>query len=484
MIDRMKSLLFRPIPISFLVFFRIVFGGLAFADVTGLWTYYHLYRGDFDPDKFHFTYYGWSWVRSLPEPFLSILFLIIMAAAIGILLGWKYRLCTTIFAFGFTYLFLLEKANYLNHGYLFCWISFIMMFLPADRAFSLRVRKAPYSRMKLVPFWTIAIFPFLMGVVYFYGGIAKINSDWLSGYPMVYWVGRKHDMPILGHLWGLPITAIVMAWAGMLLDLTAPFWLLFKRTRLGILVLILLFHLTNTLIFSIGIFPWLSISLSLMYFPPQRPREWVEFLAKRVKRINIWLQNWDQRVAAHPGLLPTDIWQGNTRFHSPVIVILILISSFHLIYPLRHNLFPGPTAWTEEGHRFSWRMMLRGKQGNGTFTVHNLETKEKTVVRPKEYLSERQNRKLYTHPDMILEFVRFLEKEWAEKGATDIAIYGNIRAALNGRKYQAYIRQDVDLTKVEWSMFRHSEWIVPFENTQPRSPKRRKPTRNNDEDDD
>lgn len=480
----MRSLLFRPTRIDFLVFFRIVFGALAFADVMGLWTYYHLYRGDFQTDSFRFTYYWWSWVEPLPEPFMSMAFLFILAAAIGIVLGYQYRLACSIFAIGFTYVFLLEKANYLNHGYLFCWISFIMIFLPADRAFSLRVKRDPSSRMSHIPFWTMAIFPLMMGIVYFYGGIAKINMDWLRGFPMIYWIGQQEDMPILGPLWGMESTAILMSWGGMLLDLTAPFFLLMRRTRLGILFFILMFHLTNTLIFAIGIFPWLSIALSLMFFPPQRPREWVEWLAARSQIVHRWMTNWDERVLPYPAVAANSIWQGAPKNQPYLAAVLVLIIGFHMIYPLRHNLYPGPTAWTEEGHRFSWRMMLRGKRGSGYFNVDNIDTGERTVVRPTDYLSARQQRKLYTHPDMILEFVHFLEEEWEKKGAENVAIFAEIRAGLNGRKFQQYIDPNIDLTDVEWSWRDHSEWIIPFENTEPVPRKKRKNPRQKDEDDD
>ncbi len=49
------NFLFRPVDIASLVFFRVVFGILGFADVMGVWTYYHLHKGYFDPEKFQFN---------------------------------------------------------------------------------------------------------------------------------------------------------------------------------------------------------------------------------------------------------------------------------------------------------------------------------------------------------------------------------------------------------------------------------------------
>jgi vitamin K-dependent gamma-carboxylase len=165
--------LFRPVNIASLVFFRIIFGILAFADVVGVYFYYHLHKGVFDANGFHFHYLGFEWLNPLPEPFMSLFFISLMFAAVLIVLGKWYRFSTAWFAFGFTWLFLLEKTQYLNHGYLFCWLSFVMIFLPAHRWFSLDARKSPSIRTMEIPFWSLAILPFLMGVVYFFGGIAK-----------------------------------------------------------------------------------------------------------------------------------------------------------------------------------------------------------------------------------------------------------------------------------------------------------------------
>ena len=54
----------------------------------------------------------------------------------------------------------------------------------------------------------------------------------------------------------------LFTYGGLLFDLTIVFIILFKPTRLLGIALIILFHLTNHFIFSIGIFPWLMIMLT------------------------------------------------------------------------------------------------------------------------------------------------------------------------------------------------------------------------------
>ncbi|MCB0583358.1 MAG: hypothetical protein KDD10_29025, partial [Phaeodactylibacter sp.] len=60
--------LFQPVDIASLVFFRVVFGILGFADVLNTYIYYHWMVDAYDPEKFRFRYYGFEWVHPLPEP--------------------------------------------------------------------------------------------------------------------------------------------------------------------------------------------------------------------------------------------------------------------------------------------------------------------------------------------------------------------------------------------------------------------------------
>lgn len=453
--------LFEPVDPSSLVFFRILFGVLAFADVAGIWGYYHLYKGHFNAEKFLFNYIGFEWLEALPEPFMSAVFLLVMAAAVCIALGKWYRTSCLVFALGFNYFFLLEKSHYLNHGYLFCWLSWIMIFLPANRDFSLDVAARPKLRLRAIPAWTAVMLPLLMGIVYFYGGLAKLNADWLQGAPMIQWMDAKGKYPIIGPILKVDFTAYFMAYAGAFFDLSVAFLLLFRRTRGLGLAMALFFHLANTLVFQIGIFPWLSLGLTLMFFPPDTPKRWIRRLGARWKWLGRRQIAWENRTA---GIFSDQTpWQGHLSNRPLILGVLALVVGFHLLFPFRHYLFEGPVGWTEEGHRYSWRMMLRSKIGSGHFWVEDPATGEKTKVVARDYLNSNQTRKLYTHPDMIWQFAQFLEKEWKSKGVENPRIYADIRARLNFRPMQPYVDPNVDLAAEEWSFFRESKWIIPFE---------------------
>lgn len=451
--------LFRPVNITSLVFFRIVFGILAFADVVGVYTYYHLYKKVFAADGFHFHYLGFEWLNPLPEPFMSLFFFSLMVAAILIFLGKWYRFSTIWFAFGFTWLFLLEKTQYLNHGYLFCWLSFVMIFLPANRWFSLDAQKDPSIRTREIPFWSLAILPLLMGVVYFFGGIAKINPDWLQAMPLKLWLEYKKDYWLIGSLISKEPVAWFMAYGGLILDLTAAFFLLGKKTRKFAFAAVVLFHFSNLLIFNIGIFPWLSVALTALFFPADFPLKIIEKFKNGNTAISRFITN---RIILKFKTRPVDqnaqLWQGQPRWKPVIVTVLIIITVVHVALPLRHHLFTGDVAWTEEGHRYAWRMMLRAKRGHGTFIVEDRNSGETVEVDPNDYLTRRQNRNIYTHPDMIWEFAQFLKKEYEAKGWYP-RVYADIYCRLNGSNYFRYVDKEVDLAAEPWYFFRHADWI-------------------------
>jgi vitamin K-dependent gamma-carboxylase len=456
------SFLFRPVDIASLVFFRIIFGLLAFIDLLGNYVYYHLTKGAYHPEAFRFHYYGFEWVEPLPEPFMSIALILFSLAALGMMAGKWYRLSAFLCFIGFNYTFLLEKAHYLNHGYLLCFMSFILIFLPAGRAFSLDVRKSPSIRMEKIPAWSVFILPFLMGLVYFYGGIAKLNSDWLQGIPLIFWLKTKSDMPLLGPIWSSEITAYLMSYGGLVLDLLVPFFLLSRKTRVPAFLFALFFHLTNTLLFNIGIFPWMSLTLTALFFPPDFPRRMIQTIGNKLSFLLRWRDRWNARVDSYPPVAPQEAGIGHPKNWRWISMILILGLAFHTTYPFRHHLLEGDVAWTEEGHRYSWRMMLRYKEGYGRFNVVLPETDEKININPRDSLTPRQNRKLLTHPDMVLEYAHHLRDQWQKKGYEKVEVYADIRANLNRRGTQRYIYPDVDLAKEEWDFFKESDWIIPY----------------------
>lgn len=117
--------------------------------------------------------------------------------AVFIATGFLYRVSVVLFFLAFTYSFLLDQALYLNHLYLVCLFSFLLIFMPANRALSIDSWLRPRIRSQTTPAWTMWLLRLQIGVVYFYGGVAKISPDWLRCEPMRSWMARNTDLPVV-----------------------------------------------------------------------------------------------------------------------------------------------------------------------------------------------------------------------------------------------------------------------------------------------
>ena len=188
----------KPVSITPLVRFRVVFGLLMFASLIRFWI-----RGWIDTvyiaPSFHFSYSGFEWIKTLGDPGMYILFLLVIIAALFIALGFFYRIAAIVFFLGFTYIELIDVTTYLNHYYFISLVAFLMIWLPANRKFSLDVHFKQILPAEGVPAWTIGIIRFQLAVVYIFAGLAKLNYDWLiEAQPMKTWLPAKSHLPIVG----------------------------------------------------------------------------------------------------------------------------------------------------------------------------------------------------------------------------------------------------------------------------------------------
>ncbi len=248
--------LFTRIDIASLVYFRIAFGTIMVWEV-----YRYLSMGwvasQFVGLDFHFTYLGFDWVRVWPGDGLYVHFWLMGILAAFMAVGFLYRLSAALFFLAFTYVFLLDQAQHLNHFYFVCLVAFLMIFVPANRAFSVdAMLRGDRWRSSTAPAWSLMILRAQVGFVYFFAGVAKLNADWLNGYPLRIWLGSDAGLPLVGPYMSEPWVAVSMSWAGAALDLFIVPALLWHRTRPFAFVVSVGFHLMNAAIFNIVIFPW------------------------------------------------------------------------------------------------------------------------------------------------------------------------------------------------------------------------------------
>ena len=217
--QRLGTALFKPVDISFLVFFRVLFGGIMLWEVYRYFTRGWISRYFIEP-AVNFTYYGFSWVKPWPGQGMYIHFFVLGLAAAGVMLGFLYRFAAPVFFLAFTYVFLLDQTRYLNHLYLICLISFLMCFLPAERAFSVDSLLRRRIRSDVVPAWTLWLLRAQVGIPFFFGGIAKINNDWIrGGEPMRSWLHPFTKVPGGGPIFNAEWVVYSFVIGGLLLDL-------------------------------------------------------------------------------------------------------------------------------------------------------------------------------------------------------------------------------------------------------------------------
>ncbi len=429
----------KDISIAPLVTFRIIFGVLMlFSTIRFLWNdwVHELY---ILPD-FHFKYLGFEWVQALPGNWMYAPFMVMIICSVGILLGFFYRFSAMLFFLAFTYVELIDKANYLNHYYFVSLISFLLVFIPANRRFSLDVLFGrTRERLFVSPVYR-NILIFQISVVYFFAGLAKINPDWLlHAQPLKMWLSAHIHDPIIGGLFRYEHTAFVFSWAGMLFDIFTPFLLLISFTRKIAYFIVAVFHILTWWLFPIGVFPWVMIGLTLIFFQPEAHDN---FLTRCVK------------------LNPPVQKEGSGSSLSMVKkYALIGFVLFQVAMPMRHLLYPGDLFWTEEGYRFSWRVMLMEKAGSAQFQVVEPPSSRSIPISNYQYLSANQEKMMSTQPDMILQFAHFLKSEYEAKGVPDPEVRANVFVTLNGSRRQLLVDPKVDLTDYNIDL-RPKSWIM------------------------
>jgi len=445
---RFVERLFAPVDIASLVVFRIAFGGLMAVEAYRYLTSGWIRQYWIDPG-FYFTFQGFDWVKPWAGDGMYLHFGALGVLALCLMAGFAYRVSSALFFAVFTYVFLLDKANYLNHFYLIALISFVMILVPAHRSFSVDARLRPKLRSSTVPAWALWLVRFQVGIAYFYAGVAKLNDDWLHGEPLRQWLLDAMDFPLIGGFFDARAAPYLFSYGGLILDLSAVPFLLWRRTRPYAFAALVCFHLMNTQLFSIGIFPYLMLGATTIFFAPDWPRR----LLARLRRVEAPDRSERRLPGAPPARLRASQWA--------LVAVLGAFITFNLVVPLRHLAYPGEVHWTEEGHRFAWHMKLRDKSAAPVLFVVQEPDGDVVEVHAGEFLSRRQAVKMSTRPDMILQAAHELARRGRAGGEGTVEVRARTFVSLNGRPPQPLVDPDVDLAAQHRDLG-HSGWIVPL----------------------
>lgn len=434
--DRWHALRARadaPVDASSLGVFRVALGTLLVVAVIRHWAKGGIRDAFVVPTHF-FSYDGLSFVRPLPGPGMYGVYAALAIASAALAVGLRTRVAAAVACVLFTYAHLCDETNYLNHYYLVSLVLGLAAVLPLGRALSLDVRREGGGA---VPAWVLWLVRFQVALVYFYGGVGKLGTDWLlRAMPLRIWLAANGDFPGLGPLLRMPETAYAMSWAGAVFDLSVGFLLCLRRTRTLAYALVVVFHVMTARLFQIGMFPWVMIALTPVFFDASWPRRWLP-------------ARWVDGPRVAPTAMP--------RWGFPLACAWALV---HVLLPLRSHLYPGDVLWTEDGYRFSWRVMLIEKAGSADFTATDPTTGATRQVRARDFLTPFQVKMMATQPDMIRKFAHMVADDDVAHGRSRPRITADVTVTLNGRRPARLVDPTVDLAAEPFRLG-GTPWVLP-----------------------
>ncbi len=399
----------------------------------------------FIQSKIQFKYYGFEWVQ-YPGTFgIYALHILLLISTLGILLGAWYRGSALLFFCCFTYIELIDLTYYLNHYYFVSLVGCLLIFVPANRRFSVDVFRNPEIASLHTPRWTILIFQFQLAIVYTYAGLAKINDTWLvEALPLRIWLPANDTLPLIGPLLALKWMPWVFSWAGMLYDCSIVFWLAWARTRAWAYASVVFFHVLTGMMFQIGVFPLVMMAATWIYFSSAFHDKILTMAERYLPKPQRTFVPEKTNESAYSGLKMS---------------ILALFFAFQLLFPWRYLCYPGNLFWTEQGYRFSWRVMLMEKAGTATFYVKDSQTGREGVVNNGDFLCAHQEKQMAMQPDLILQYAHFLKKHYEKIGVHNPSVRVESYVTLNAQPSRLFIDPGLDLTQIRdgWS---HKTWIL------------------------
>jgi len=423
-----------PVDAASLGVVRIVVGAVGVLSAIRIWGYGwvdSLYAGP----SHRFTYLGLGWV---PQPSVAVahgLVAVLAAASLALALGWHTRVASAALLVTFAWIELIDAVTYLNQYWFLTLVAALGIVVPWGRSLSLDARRSG-GPVAVAGGW-VWLLRFQVGVVYGFAGLAKLQHEWLfEALPLRLWLPARADVPVLGLAAQWSATPHAFAVAGAMFDCLIVPALLWRRTRLPAWCALVAFHVCTWALFPIGVFPWLMIGASTVFFAPDWPRRWLARLAPA-------------RPRAVPRVRP-----GQARWWvAPLVIGWVVVQ---VALPLRHLAYPGDHRWTSQGYRFAWNVLLTERSGSVTFLVHDPATGRDWVADPSGLYTDNQLRVMASEPDLIHQAARAIA---AEEGG-DVEVRVDAWLSFDGRSPVRYLDPTVDLAHTPrdpWS----DPWILP-----------------------
>ena len=486
----LRDRLFEPVDSAILVYLRVIVGlGILY------WAYSYtkpvayddillpFYDIAFLKPRFLFKYAGFEWVKLWPGNGIAWHFLITKIAAVGLVLGLLTRVSAAILCFSIAYVLLVERHIYLNHYYLLSCVAGLMVFLPVGGRWSVDRKLGIERERRLVPKWHLWLVQFQLGIPYFFGAIAKMNADWLQGQPGGIMLQDRTHVPLVETFLQVPHAGLLFSYGGLFYDLLVVPMLLYRRTRMLAVLGSIGFHLSNSQLFHIGVFPWFMLAALLIFFPWDWFPHWVGWIRSKYSDhpLSYSAARDKVRTDRDAAIFALDEEKRKepsgrqAKWFTPAagmktwgFRLALTYVVIQLLLPIRPWILPGNPSWNERGQRFAWRMMLRQKVTLTTFRVE-APNGAYQFFPARTVMTYYQMSRAERNPELVRQAAVELKKMAESTGTKDAKIYCLALVSLNGRRPVPLVDPTIDLTTVRRGWL-HDPWVNQKVSTLPKQP--------------
>jgi hypothetical protein len=399
-----------------------------------------------------FPYPGLEFLQPFSLGILKAIHAGLLVSAILITIGFFYRYAMVFFFVGFSYFSFVDKTLYNNHIYLIALIAFVMIFIGADKKYSLRAKFAKKPLSTLVPAWHQYILIFLISIVYFFGGIAKLSPNWLDSNLVSYTIDQAQSS-LLTNIFPKETLVVLIKYGGLIFDLSIAFILLAKRTRwIGVILVVIFSYTNNSILFDdIGIFPFFMICATILFFNSEKVGNYVDAILgkKSTETTNEPMES----SAEAP------------KYKKLTVACLSIFVIFHLLFPLRHHLLTDNPEWTGIASRFSWRMKMQSRNViQFNMSLVDRATSQKFDLDGTTFVSLNQYTHMLEDPYTFVHLAKYISKKlYLERGLINPIIKAELLVEFNGMSPQYMLKPIIDLTKMSEDPFEPHPWIPDFE---------------------
>ncbi|KOC64246.1 Vitamin K-dependent gamma-carboxylase [Habropoda laboriosa] len=472
---KFTALLYRPADSASLGVARALFGLCMVLDVVEERELADVDIKWGDPRDCHFPLIHGMKPPSLP--WMILIYTIMWIGAFGIMLGFRFKLACACFVIPYWYIFLLDKSYWNNHTYLYGIVAVLFWGTEANKYLALDARRWKGTK-STVPLWNYFILKFQFFALYFLAGLKKSGTEWLSGYAMTNLSTHWVFSPFKLFLTTEQTDFFIVHWFGFIFDLTVGFWMLFDKTRIPAMIFCTAFHLMNSRLFSIGMFPYVCLATMPLFCSPDWPR------SNEVDRET--RENEENLIKARRSAINCKSIKDAscksikvTKKQKFVVSLLLFHVFLQFFLPYSHFITMGYNNWVPGMYGYSWDMMVHVWDTIlVVIKVHDNLSNQDRYLDPNAWV---QSDRWEKHGDMARQYAFCLRDNLIEQESqlfdknrqrdrkskwtrlsSNLSIYIDVWCSLNGRFQQRMFDPSVDLLTADWHPLKPISYLMPL----------------------